>query len=68
MEKIIIKVIVDGEELAPFSMGKGHEDTIYDDIIFYTMGHVFNKEGNKAPYDYTIRLTRHKTKEEKQAG
>lgn len=67
MERITFQVIVDGEELAPFNMGAGKEDSIYkDDIAFFCMGHIYNKERNKAPYDYTIRLTRHKTEEEKQ--
>lgn len=66
MERIIVRVEVDGVELAPFNMGAGEEDHIYkDDISFFSMGHVYNKEGNKAPYDYTIRLVRHKTEEER---
>ena len=69
MEEITIKVIVDGEELPPLNMGEGEEDQIYkDQIAFFRMGHVYNKEGNKAPYDYTIRLTRNKTEAEKKAG
>lgn len=69
MEKITIKVIVDGEELPPFNMGAGEEDPIYkDEIAFFSMGHIYNKEGNKAPYDYTIRLTRQKAGEEKQTS
>jgi len=69
MEKITIKVIVDGEELTPLNMGVGKEDTIYkDQIVFFSMGHIYNKEGNKAPYDYSIHLTRGKTDEEKLAS
>lgn len=69
MEKITIKVVVDGEELTPISMGIVHEDPIYkDDIAFYIMGHIYNKEGNRVQYDCSIRLTRPKTEKEKQAG
>ena len=65
MEKIIVRVEVDGVELAPIEMGEGHEDLIYkDDIKFFRMGHVFNIEHTRAPYDYTFSLSRHKTKEE----
>ncbi len=66
MEEITIKVLVNGEELTPFNMGAGEEDPIYkDEIAFFSMGHIYNKEGNKAPYGYTIRLTRQKTDAEK---
>ena len=69
MEEITIKVLVDGEELPPLKMGPGKEDPTYkDEIAFFSMGHVYNKEGDKAPYDYTIRLTRHKTAAEKKAS
>lgn len=65
MEKIIVRVEVDGVELAPVEMGEGHEDHIYkDDMTFFSMGHVFNIEHTRAPYDYTFSLSRHKTKEE----
>ena len=66
MERITIKVVVDGEELAPFSVEAGEEDHVHkDDVSFFGMGHVYNKEGTKAPYDYTVRLVRHKTEEER---
>lgn len=65
MEEIIIEVLVDGEEQAPINMGAGKEDSIYeDDIAFFSTGHIKNKEETEAPYDYTIRLTRHKTEGE----
>ena len=65
MEKIIIRVAVDGVELAPIEMDEGHEGTFYkDDMTFFKMGHVFNIEHTRAPYDYTLSLSRHKTKEE----
>ncbi len=65
MEEIIIKVIVDGEEQAPINMGAGKEDSVYeDDIAFFSMGHIKNKEETKAPYNYTIRISRHKAEEE----
>ena len=65
MEKIVIKVIADGEELSPIVMREGKEDSIYkDEVVFFSMGHVLNKERTVAPYDYTIRLTRPKTRKE----
>ena len=69
MEEITIKVLVDGEELTPFNMGVGKEDHIYkEEITFFSMGHIYNKQGNKAPYNYSIHLTRHKTEAEKKAS
>lgn len=68
MERITVKVIVDEGELAPIDMGVGEEDPVYkDDIVFFSTGHVYNKERSRAPYDYVIRLNRHKTEEEKRA-
>ena len=65
MEKIVVRVVIDDVELAPIEMGEGYEDTFYkDDMKFFGMGHVFNIEHTRAPYDYTLSLSRHKTKEE----
>ena len=65
MEKIIVRVEVDGVKLEPIEMGEGHEDLIYkEEMMFFSMGHVFNMEHTRAPYDYTLSLSRHKTKEE----
>ena len=65
MEVITIKMLVDGEEQAPISMRDGLQDVFYkDEIAFFSMGSVYNKEKSVALYDYTIRLTRHKTDEE----
>ena len=65
MEKLIVRVEVDGVELEPIDMGEGREDTTYKgDIKFYSMGHVFNKDHTHAPYEYMISLTRHKSEEE----
>ena len=65
MEKIIVRVEVDGVELAPIEMGEGHEDLIYkEEMTLFKMGHVFNIEHTRVPYGYTLSLSRHKTKEE----
>lgn len=61
MEKIIVKVIVDGEELASLDMGEGREDFTYrDEIVFYSGKHIYNKDGTFAPYSSFIRLARPK--------
>lgn len=66
MEKIIIRVEVDGVELLPIELGKGKESSFYkDDIAFFSMGHLFNKEHTHSPYEYLFRLDRRKTEEEK---
>jgi len=65
MEKIIVRVEVDGVELEHIEMDEGHEDPIYkEEMMFFKMGHVFNIEHTRAPYDYTLSLSRPKTKEE----
>jgi len=65
MEKIIVRVEVDGVELEHIEMGEGHEAPIYkEEMMFFSMGRVFNIEHARAPYDYTLSLSRHKTKEE----
>ena len=65
MEKIVIEIVVDNIKLHPIAMGLGEQHLIYkDDIMFFSMGHVFNREGTEVPYDYTINLTRHKTEKE----
>ena len=65
MEEIIIKVVVDGKEQTPIKMEAGKEDIIYNnDMVFFNIGHVYDKEGTVSLYDYTIRLRRRKTKEE----
>lgn len=65
-EKIIVRVEVDGVELAPIELGEGMQDGIYiEDIVFFSMGDLYNKEHTVAPYSYMFRLNRHKTEEEK---
>ena len=65
MERIIVRVEVEGVELAPIEMGEGHGDTFYkEEMTFFKMGRVFNIEHTRAPYGYTLSLSRHKTKEE----
>lgn len=65
-EKIVIRVEVDGMEVYLIELGEGREDYFYkDDIAFFSMGRLFNKERTIAPYDYVFRLCRHKTEEEK---
>ena len=65
MENIVVKVVVDGVELAPINMGEGKTSTLYkEDITFFSMGHVHSAEGTHVPYVYLIRLDRAKTKEE----
>lgn len=66
MEKIILRVEVDGIELSPIEFGKGEQSHFYkDDIAFFKMGHLLNKEQTESPYEYLFRLDRCKTKEEK---
>ena len=61
MEKIVVKVIVDGVESAPIEMGKGEESAVYsNDIVFYSMGRIYNKEKTKAPYEYNISIRKRK--------
>ena len=65
-ENIIVRIEVDGVELAPINMGHCSTNRFYEtDMQFYSMGNVFNKEHTLAPYEYLISLTRHKTKKEK---
>lgn len=65
-EKIVIHVEVDGVELAPIELGEGVQDGVYiEDIVFFRMGDLFNKEHTVAPYSYMFRLNRHKTEGEK---
>jgi len=66
MEKIIIKVIVDGEELKPVEMADGVQSYFYEDEIqFHWQGHLFDKAGKKATHFGSINITRNKTAEEK---
>ena len=68
MEKIVVKIEVDGVPLKPLALGKGKQHFIYeDDMQFFLMGHLFNVKGTLAPYEFTISLTRHKTTKEKKA-
>jgi hypothetical protein len=68
MEKIVVKLGVDGVELEPLDMGKGETDSFYEeDMVFYKGGYIFNKEHTHGVYSCSIRLSRHKTKEEKSA-
>lgn len=65
VEEIVIRVEVDGVELAPINMGRGCKDSVYeDDIRFFSMGRVFIKDRTYALYDYTFSLSRHKFVEE----
>lgn len=65
MEKIVIRVEIDGVELSPIELAEGEQDGLYEGYLaFFGMGSLFNKERTVAPYNYTIRLTRPKTKEE----
>ena len=64
--KIIVRVEVDGVELLPIELGEGMQDGVYiEDIVFFKMGDLFNREHTIAPYSYMFRLNRHKTEEEK---
>ena len=66
MEKIVVKITADGVELNPIDMRLGEEDRTYkEDMFFFSTGHAYNKEKTRVLYDYSIRLTRHKTREEK---
>lgn len=67
MEKIVVKIEVDGIELTPIDMGPSRQDSTYkDDIAFYKMGNAGLARGRFLPYQYSIGITRHKTKEEKE--
>lgn len=65
-EKVIVKIITDGVELDPIDMGEWHQDAVYGgDITLYSRAHAFNKQLSLSVYDCSIRLTRHKTDEER---
>jgi len=65
MEKIEIKVVVDGKELEPIIMGEGKEGYVYkNDIVFYSMGHIHNKDKTVALYEYNISIRRLKKDKE----
>lgn len=69
MEKITINVRVNGFELPPIDMGEGKQDPIYeDDIYFYKSGNLGLEGTNRLPYQYNIRISRHKTDSEKKGG
>ena len=69
MEKIVVRVEVDGVELAPVQMPEGKQDLFYEDgMTFFKMGHVLDVKGKEVSYRYSIRLDRRKTEEELKEG
>jgi len=62
-EKIIVKIIVDGEEMSDITMGEPKQDIFHSDgMQINYFGHIFDKEQKTAPYHATISLYRLKRK------